>query len=253
MTTSTRPRRPPRPSSSLEEAVQDIAQIEGLHGRHTIARGEAAGAMGLAPSGGRANSRVASLIQYGLLEKSGTGKVAVSSLAERILHPPISDDRPSAVEEALKHPDVFCELYTSFRDPTSVPESAVVTKLRSLRGSTYNENQAKSTARLFLQSIEYLIKIRANNLSIDNMEQNTEHKEKSTPSELNTVDQVVSEALEGFKLLCGTQLSPAGNEVRIYCKGTLGQTEFNVVRKLLEAAELAMVGGHDPDISSEEV
>ncbi len=210
--------------------------------------------MGLAPSGGRANSRVASLLQYGLLEKSGTGTVAVSSLAKRILHPPISEDKPSAVEEALKHPEVFRELYTSFRDPTSVPASAVVTKLQSLKGGTYNEDQAKSTARLFLESIEYLMKVRAiiQSKYKETVGQNIEYKDESTPSEPDTSEQIIDDTLEGFKLLCGTQLSPAGNEVRIYCKGTLGQAEFNVVRKLLEAAELAMIGNHTSDISSNE-
>ena len=65
------------------------------------------------------------------------------------------------------------------------------------------------------------------------------------------MDQAVRETLEGFKLLCGTQLSPAGNEVRIYYKGSLGQAEFKVVRKLLEAAELAMVGSGVSDVGVE--
>ena len=171
MTASKRPRRQSRPGSNLEDAIQDIAEIERLHGRHTIARGEAAGAMGLTPSGGQANSRVASLIQYGLLDRQGIGKVAVSKLAEKILNPSINEDKPSAVEAVLKNSEVFCELYTSFRDPTSVPESAVVTKLQSLRSGEYNKAQAKSTARLFRESVEYLVRVRA--IARDNREEET--------------------------------------------------------------------------------
>ena len=246
MATSKRSRGPTYPGFSLEQAVEAIGKIDRLYGKNTMTRGEAGAAMGFSERSGHTMRWVSTLSQYGLLERRGTGKVGVTSLAKDVLFPPSSDDEVSVVTDALTRPVVFADLLKSFPNPALASQEIVVSKLRS---GVFTEASARSAARVFVDSVVYLEKVKAN-ARFDRADESSTEDRGGTPvddqvqPELGIKDQDGRGTYEGFEELCLVPLSPV-TSVRILIKGPLGPAEFDVLSQVLAVHRLALVGDSD--------
>lgn len=102
-------RSPRSPKIPLKEALEYTRKLYGNAGRSIIPREMAAKAMGYGGLNGAALTTLATVSQYGLLEKQGN-KVGVSPLALRIFHPSL-EGPDSAIREAALSPSVFQSVF----------------------------------------------------------------------------------------------------------------------------------------------
>ncbi len=93
----------------LEEAIIFAKKVYDNAGKSMIKRDLAFKALGYAGSSGASLSTLATLIQYGLLDKNGS-EVAVSNLALRIFHP-VEGGSDAAIKEAALMPPVFKSIF----------------------------------------------------------------------------------------------------------------------------------------------
>lgn len=247
METRRRGRGPSSPSFGLEQAVQAISKIERLYSKNTMTRGEAGSAMGFSGSSGHTKRWVATLSQFGLLERRGTGSVGVTDLAKRVLFPTSSEEKVSAVTEVLTRPRVFEELLGSFPNPELVTQEVVNARLR--RDGSFTEASARSTAKVFVDSITYLETVKED-AQVDGVEESGAEDQRVGPlvepiqPELDSSEQSDTKESEGFKELCLAQLGP-DTSVRILVNGPLGPNEFTILLRILEVQQEALIGASD--------
>lgn len=111
-----RQRSPSYPSLSLEESIDLVAKIHKANRTNVISRETAAKDMGYAGLTGRSLTVLASLAQYGLVEKAGKGEIKVSRRAVEILHPVEAAHRDEAILEAANAPALFSALHERFSE-----------------------------------------------------------------------------------------------------------------------------------------
>lgn len=102
-------RSPRSPKFPLEEAINYTRKLYDNAGRSVIPREMAAKAMGYGGLNGAALTTLATLSQYGLLEKQGT-KLGISQLALKIFHPD-AGGADSAIKVAALTPSVFSAIF----------------------------------------------------------------------------------------------------------------------------------------------
>lgn len=102
----TKDRSPRSPMVSLEDALEVVRRLY-AQARMTAVKPESAvKALGYSGMTGSSMTMLASLGQYGLLDRT-SGNVSVSPLAVRVLHPSSEAQRDSAIREAASLPKVF--------------------------------------------------------------------------------------------------------------------------------------------------
>jgi hypothetical protein len=111
-----RQRSPSYPSLTLEQAIDMVAKIHKANRTNVISRETAARDMGYTGLTGRSLTVLASLAQYGLIEKAGKGDVKVARRAVEILHPVEDEHRVEAICEAAMAPAFFRSLRERFTD-----------------------------------------------------------------------------------------------------------------------------------------
>jgi hypothetical protein len=103
-------RSPKSATLPLEEAITFAKRFYDNAGKATISRDSAFKAMGYAGKSGASLGTLATLLQYGLVEKKENDVVALSELAIRIFHP-IDGSGESAIREAALTPPVFKSIF----------------------------------------------------------------------------------------------------------------------------------------------
>lgn len=111
-----RAKSPSYPNYSLKKALDYAGDIFTADRRNPIDRSVAMKHMGYSGQSGAADKAIATMMQYGLLEKAGKGEVRVSQLAIDILHPDRATDRPPALVRAAFGPPLFKTLKDRFPD-----------------------------------------------------------------------------------------------------------------------------------------
>ena len=140
---SARDRSPRSPVISLEKAVELIAAFLTECRRNAVAPETAAKAMGFNTVHGGVLTTFAGLREYGLIDRPG-GKVALTSLAVRILHPVSDLQRTEALREAALLPKVFRELLDDFSECSQgVLESHLVQQ-------SFAPDRARLVAKVFI-------------------------------------------------------------------------------------------------------
>ncbi len=114
-----RQRSPSYPSLSLPQAIEMVEKLHKANRTSVISRETAAKDMGYAGLTGRSLSVLASLSQFGLIDKAGKGDIKVSRRTVDILHSVEDADRAEAIQEAAYAPNLFQQLHERF--PEGVP------------------------------------------------------------------------------------------------------------------------------------
>lgn len=146
-----RQRSPSYPSLSLEQSIEMVGKIHKPNRTNVISRETAAKDMGYAGLTGRSMTVLASLMQYGLIEKAGKGDVKVTRRAVEILHPVEEAHRAEAIVEAAAAPALFCDLHERF--PEGIPSENA---LRSFMvQSDFNDVAIGPAISAFLETIAF--------------------------------------------------------------------------------------------------
>lgn len=116
-----RQRSPSYPSLTLEQAIDLVEKIHKANRTNVISRETAAKDMGYTGLTGRSLTVLASLAQYGLVEKAGKGDIKVTRRAVEILHPIEESHKAEAIIEAAQAPALFRMLRERF--PEGVPSA----------------------------------------------------------------------------------------------------------------------------------
>jgi hypothetical protein len=114
-----RTRSPHYPNFSLREAIARAERAFNADRRNPMDRDVAAKNIGYSGSSGAADKALATLNQYGLLERVGKGQVRVSQLALDILHPENPSEKSRALNKAAFTPPLFKDLRNQFPDGAS--------------------------------------------------------------------------------------------------------------------------------------
>lgn len=107
-----RDRSPTSPRASLGQAIQYVEKLHAKAGRASIKPEAALGTMGYSSMNGAAMTMLATLAQYGLIDRERGGNMSVSTLALRILRPVGEDQHREAIKEAALRPGVFAEIFS---------------------------------------------------------------------------------------------------------------------------------------------
>jgi hypothetical protein len=126
-------RSPNYPAFGLEGAVQSTKALWDKERRTPVSVEVAAKAMGYSsPSGklsGSALTRIASVRQYGLIEKAGTGKVRVAEAALNFwLHKPTEPEFQKAAREAALRPPLFQMIHSQYPEGSNDAINAYLVK-----------------------------------------------------------------------------------------------------------------------------
>ncbi len=109
-----RVRSPNYPSFSLDEAVANARKIHEKDRRSPVDRAVVAGHLGYKSLNGAADKALATMMQYGLLEKVAKGEVRVSQWTIDILFPDNPAQRIAALRSAASSPPLFRTLNERF-------------------------------------------------------------------------------------------------------------------------------------------
>ncbi len=147
-----RVRSPSYPSLPLPEAVELVRKIHEASRTNVVEREAAVKDMGYSGLTGRSGKLLATLTQYGLVEKAGKGGVRVTSLAVDILHPQNEGDQVRALREAAFQPELYAALRERF--PDGVPSENA---LRShLMRAGFATAAIPPTVNSFLETCRFL-------------------------------------------------------------------------------------------------
>lgn len=111
-----RVRSPSYPSYPLDEAIANAQKIFEKDRRAPVDRAVVAKHLGYSSLNGAADKSIATMMQYGMLEKVAKGEVRVSQWAVDILFPDSPDQRISALNSAAASPALFRALNERFTD-----------------------------------------------------------------------------------------------------------------------------------------
>ena len=160
-------RSPSYPSIPLQEAIDLAKKIHSAVHSSSIDREAAAKEMGFSGLTGHSGKMLATLNQYGLVEKSGKGDVRVTQRLIDIIHPDpaIPSCRSKALLEAARHSDLFDSLMAQF------PNGATENALKSyLTRNGYNARALQPAVSSFLETSQFLQQEKLNFSPTDSQE-----------------------------------------------------------------------------------
>jgi hypothetical protein len=141
-------RSPRAPVTTLTKAVELVRKLYSEIGRGKVDPQTASKAMGYTGLTGATLTIFAGLNQYQLINRE-QGKILVSPLAVRILHPTSIEQKVQSLKEAALAPEVFKEL-------SSYPEASEHILISHLVQKTFAPERAKHVARVFLANKPYI-------------------------------------------------------------------------------------------------
>jgi hypothetical protein len=151
-------RSPSYPNLSLSEAIAQVRKIEGLYRLGPVDRVAGAKLIGYSGLSGPANQALASLAQYGLVERAGKGEMRVTERGRAILHPDSDEEKRQGLRTAALEPQLFRELHE--RWPNMIPpEDGVITYLNR---QGFNKSAVRPAAKAYLQTLLFLEESGAN-------------------------------------------------------------------------------------------
>lgn len=127
-------RSPPYPMFDLGRAIERVSQVHSNESSHTVGVTVLAEAWGMKSADGKVWRTAASLIQYGLMTDSGTGKARkfqVTDAARRIILDTdlTSEKRKDAIRKAAMGPMIYRELWEKFGDASQISDTVIRTHL----------------------------------------------------------------------------------------------------------------------------
>lgn len=111
------------PHLSLEQCLEKTRQIYDQDRLNPIDRLSAANHLGYSSLSGASDKMLATLVHYGLIEKSGKGEIRVSQLAQDIFTPESEGGKLFALQKAANSPQLFDMIDSAF--PTAPSETSL--------------------------------------------------------------------------------------------------------------------------------
>ena len=145
-------RSPNYPSVSLQEAIEMTRKIHSVERDYPVDRDVAVRHIGYSGITGRSGKVLASILQYGLLEKAAKNEVRVSDTAVDILHPDSPEEEGRALRRAAFSPSLFADLRARF--PEGAPSAG---NLRSyLVKQGFSDRAIGPAINAYLQTCEFV-------------------------------------------------------------------------------------------------
>lgn len=144
-------RGPKSPAETLETAVGLVRQVRENVGFGNASRETLANALGYPTLHGRSNRVIASLVHFGLLERTGPAIYRISELGKRLLMPRDDGEYKEALAEAVQRPGLYQKLFTRFGG------EAVPTMLPNILAREFGvwPGSSEDVASIFRASAEY--------------------------------------------------------------------------------------------------
>ncbi|MBV7257944.1 hypothetical protein KCG44_14250 [Pacificimonas sp. WHA3] len=137
---------------SLHDAIEAVRKIEEKYRSSAVDRTDGARLIGYSTLSGPANKALASLAQYGLVERAGKGHMRVTPRAAAILHPESEIERRDQIRKAGLEPRLFQELEERF--PGIVPPEEGVETHLSRQG--FNQSAIRPAMKAYLDTLLFL-------------------------------------------------------------------------------------------------
>lgn len=118
-----RVRSPKYPNYHLAKAIDNIEKVYNADRTAQLHRETIAKHLGYSGLSGSSDTSIATIAQYGLLERIGKGEMRVSQLAVDVLVPESEAQRIKAVNKAALTPPLFLEIYNHFEGRTPSDEA----------------------------------------------------------------------------------------------------------------------------------
>lgn len=141
-------RSPRAPRVTLKDGLVATEKLFSEARRAEVSRETAAKQMGYSGKSGPSLTLLASLLEYGLLEKRGLN-VKVSELAVQIIHPVSEAQKLEALRRAASRPKLFAELLKSHA------ECGLSVLTANLIHRDFTPESAKKTAMVFRENLEF--------------------------------------------------------------------------------------------------
>lgn len=161
------------PSTTLSDAIEQLKQIHSDLGKGPYDRESAAKSLGYTGVSGASSSKIAALVHYGLIQRTGGGYIE-TDLGTSIALPVDRMEESKALLEAFKSPALFAKLLTDFTGK-SLPSKLDVILTRQYR---ITEQASKDVARVFKESAEFVGVLKNGFLGTE-----TEYQDAHTPSD----------------------------------------------------------------------
>ena len=105
----------PYPRHSIEKSLRIPKSILDQNAGKDCSETDAAKFNGLSSANGQFRSEVSSATKYGLLERSGPGRITVTELAKKILRPQSPEDEISGLRDGILKAPVISDVYKHYR------------------------------------------------------------------------------------------------------------------------------------------
>ncbi len=149
-------RSPNYPSMGLSTAIEKLKSLYEREKTAPVVNDVAVKAWGYNSVSGPALQTIASVAQFGLIERAGKQKIKITELGLDILLPKSIDDRARAIQEAANRPTIFRELINQY--PTDLPSDDTLKAYLLRRPVPYTEESSKKLIKSFRETRE-LVKL----------------------------------------------------------------------------------------------
>jgi hypothetical protein len=112
---------PKYPNYSLASAIENVRKVYNADRTAALPREVIAKHLGYSGLSGTSDSSIATIVQYGLLERTGKAEMKVSKLAVDILIPESEAQKQEAINRAALKPPLFSDIWNHFEQ--HVPSS----------------------------------------------------------------------------------------------------------------------------------
>lgn len=121
---------PKYPNYSLAKAIENIQKVYNADRTAQLPREVIAKHLGYSGLSGASDGSIATLAQYGLIDRISKGEMKVSSLAVDIIVPESSEQKQRAVNKAALTPPLFTEIFNQFEGHVPSDEALKIYLLR---------------------------------------------------------------------------------------------------------------------------
>ncbi len=232
-------RSPRSPGLELVDSINLTSKLFDAIRTATVAPDIAVRPLGYGGTNGAAMGTLATLAQYGLVDRAG-GKVSVTPLAIRIIHSKGDEQREAAIREAALFPKIMKELYDGYLD---CAESVITGHLIQ---SGFNPERAKRVASIHVANKVFAKLCPSEQQAQEDNDADVSGDKKETPltsggPAISSIRQTPPPAAPlpvavGTKNMLATYTAPLGaNEATItFCGDKLSVEDFDALGDFVE-------------------
>ncbi|MBO6724622.1 MAG: hypothetical protein JJ911_03020 [Rhizobiaceae bacterium] len=118
-----RTKSPKYPNYPLSSAIENVRKVYNADRTTPLPREVIAKHLGYSGISGASDAAIATIVQYGLLERTGKAEMKVSKLAVDILVPENDEQKQRAINTAALKPPLFADVWNHFEQRIPSPEA----------------------------------------------------------------------------------------------------------------------------------